>query len=1007
MPLITEFLNGGLVTVRHSALLFPGELQRATDCVYRDKNPSIQRAPGRTVYNVTPLSGGLKGLVQLTFDQNTDQLIAWPQGNGTTSNLYKSDFTALTGTFSVITGPGTIANCITINLNATVTAPAGSFLNMLVGVKVSGPGISAGTYILTVNSDTQITLSQAATASATVTLIFDAGIALSMSDTGKELLDIVQWQSTFFVLPRVGTVNRLFWKQFSGTNAPETLIMRPAGLQPISNAPTVSVQAGPAWSATLGIGYYWFLITEILLSDNSNINDVEAGYVANGGQAVVVSITDVSNQFVRITFPIITNDGTNGKNRATNWGVYMSFIGPGKAAYPDPTNMPPAATFKRIAKPSIENTSLDIKFTNTYQDYLLPTVTGAGPDALPQFTNPSGFTTIGGVFAFGTSGSGQSEENALSSFGFLTGAPWNTYTVTGIEVKVVSRSPGLGTQAGYWIWLDQGPGATSSNRNFGASTYWFFYPKIWGGQFEKWGISWTPVQIGTLRVIIQKSYTASNQELDVDYVAVRVYYTGASAADGSINLDGPPYQVVTYRSQIGTTVSDPANFIIPSASTGDIFQGSLVLNDVTNPSTLRYSIAGAPESFPAPYKIVFDSKNKDIITYIRRIGQILLVGMRDSIKRVNYLPTEVDADFGKGIAHEDIVVDHGIVGPLAATLFDLKGSGVVCGYVSYNGFNYTDGVSTRPFNLDIKIEDLVNTDALFTSILRVYPREKWLVFYYCPKNAAGTHTKNTRAIVFSYSADKIKNGTFLPVTGPLSISARSAASAKLGGVPYLLTGHQTNGTVYIEDNGIIQPSTYQVHDENDILASAPIAPSIITRKIYPAGYDQDTQVQRTYILYDALGTYTQIPCTLVSGSADISSNHFFGQMLIGTFVKGVGIPPQTIVESIFSDSVITLSQPVEFTGDVTLVFDDGTISIGVRGSGISEPVTLIDTKYFSTLTGDLLVSDQNWSKQGIELQIEKVFISDDISVDLNQDMRIYNFSYLASDAGTEMNRANS
>src|SRR5688572_19730938 len=101
MTSVTEFFNGGLVTARHPALLNPGELQRTDDCVYREKSTAIHRAPGRTVYNSTPLSAGTKGLAYLSFDQNTDQLIAWPAGNGTTSYLYKSAFTGITGSFAI------------------------------------------------------------------------------------------------------------------------------------------------------------------------------------------------------------------------------------------------------------------------------------------------------------------------------------------------------------------------------------------------------------------------------------------------------------------------------------------------------------------------------------------------------------------------------------------------------------------------------------------------------------------------------------------------------------------------------------------------------------------------------------------------------------------------------------------------------------------------------------------------------------------------------------------
>src|SRR5258705_271955 len=251
---ITEFFNGGVVTARHPALLMPGEVQQADHCVYRLHDTSIQRAPGRTIYNSTPLSAGLKGLAQLTFDQRTDQLIAWPQGDGTNSFLYKSDFTAITGVFSIITGPGVVI--VNTHSNTTIDgAPAGSFTNMIVGTRITGSGIPNGT----------------------------------------------------------------------------------------------------GWSSVLGNGYYWFLVTEILTSDNPDVPDIEAGYTANEGRAVVVQITTYATQFIRITFPTIKNDGTNGTNRATHWGIYMSFITAGVAAFFDPMNILYLGAFLRIAKMTIED----------------------------------------------------------------------------------------------------------------------------------------------------------------------------------------------------------------------------------------------------------------------------------------------------------------------------------------------------------------------------------------------------------------------------------------------------------------------------------------------------------------------------------------------------------------------------------------------------------------------------------------------------------------------------
>jgi hypothetical protein len=658
--------------------------------------------------------------------------------------------------------------------------------------------------------------------------------------------------------------------------------------------------------------------------------------------------------------------------------------------------MPSAATFRRIAKVDISETSKDLKFDNDTEGPNLPTA-AAAVAGVSQFTNTAGFfdrgTNIASTFTGGAA-------NDLHTFGFPSGSPHSGYSVTGIKVSIISSIQG--NTAGYYLSLNNGA-SKFSNVVFGVSDRTTMYAKEFGHQFDTWGVAWTPSDIASLRVRIQKSYSAALQVLKIDYIEVIVYYSGAALDTGSLNLNGPPYQVVTYRSQIGTTVNDPANYIIPTASTGDIFQGSLVLNDVSSPSTLRYSIANAPESFPKPYFIKFDSKKKDIITFIRKIGQILVVGMRDSVKRVNYLPTEVDVNFGRGLAHEDIITDHGIVGPLAGTLFDLPGAGVVLAYVGYNGFYFTDGITSKPINTDIKLQDLVKSSALSTCIIRVYPREKWITFAYCPNGA--THTKNTRMIIFNYSPEKIKEGGFLPATGPISISARAMTEASISGLTYLISGHQTSGTVYVEDSGDTQATSYQVHNSADSLEDVKICPLIRTRKLYMSGYERDAREQRVYLLHDALGSsFTVGSVTTTSGSAAVSSSAGFSNVLVGMMVTGTGIPVNTIVITKTDSSNLTLSNAATASGSVTLTFDDGAISTTIRGSGISDSVTAFDTFYASTTVGDLLVQHHDNLSQGLELQIEKVVLPSGVTADLNQKMRIHNFTYLAEDGGTEMNR---
>src|SRR5689334_15188892 len=197
---MTEFLNGGVVTSRIGALLEPGELQRGDDCVYREKDPAVWRAPGRTALTSSALGTDIRGVGVLTFDGayidqfvmltlRTDGSPTWYHGVDTAYpgyKLYGTNFTAISGLapteiggqgrwFGVVTSTTleasfAVASC-TISSSTTVTAAANSFDNVIVGMVVSGTGITPGTRVSGITSGTTLTLDTAAT-NGTITITF-------------------------------------------------------------------------------------------------------------------------------------------------------------------------------------------------------------------------------------------------------------------------------------------------------------------------------------------------------------------------------------------------------------------------------------------------------------------------------------------------------------------------------------------------------------------------------------------------------------------------------------------------------------------------------------------------------------------------------------------------------------------------------------------------------------------------------------------------------------------
>jgi hypothetical protein len=488
--------------------------------------------------------------------------------------------------------------------------------------------------------------------------------------------------------------------------------------------------------------------------------------------------------------------------------------------------------------------------------------------------------------------------------------------------------------------------------------------------------------------------------MKVDAIEVAVF-TG-----NEIITNGQSFPVVTYRSQVGTTVVDPAALPAPNATTGDLFQGSVVLNDPADEGIIRYSLPGWPEYFPKPYFLKLDAnKKRDRVRLVRRVGQILVVGLQSTMKRVNYLPTELDVDPRGGLAHEDLATDHGCVGPMAACTFDPDSGGPTLAYISAKGIHATDGVTARFINTDLDWDNTVDVNNLSTCILRNYSRENWLVLFYAP--AGTSHGKNTRALIFSYDPKRIKEDGMLPAIGPFKVSARCAIEANLSGRTYLLTGHESLGKVYVEDNGVSLPGSYTVADSGGSEAAITLVPTIKTRRFYPGDLHRQAREERIYVQHTATGaTFTVTPTVVTVDSTTVTSVALFGSVTAGMYVTGDGIKPGTIVTVVGSTSSITLSQTAHTTGaSVTLTFSTGTLAISTGGQDIGVAPAVDETVYVPLHVRGVVVAHPSAMHQSLQLTFTRVLLPSGSTVNLSPRMKLGYFAYLMADAGQETNRA--
>ena len=122
---VTEYMNGGVVTARPGWMLQPGEIQRGDDCIYRDKDPAIWRAPGRVNLNFATLgaSSPVKGLKFCPFAKHDSQLLAYVGTKVYTGPANSSTFASGSMLFNEVSGAGSVAGSVS---STTFTATSRS-----------------------------------------------------------------------------------------------------------------------------------------------------------------------------------------------------------------------------------------------------------------------------------------------------------------------------------------------------------------------------------------------------------------------------------------------------------------------------------------------------------------------------------------------------------------------------------------------------------------------------------------------------------------------------------------------------------------------------------------------------------------------------------------------------------------------------------------------------------------------------------------------------------------
>lgn len=536
-----------------------------------------------------------------------------------------------------------------------------------------------------------------ATASYVTAVVGDTGtfgVLVSGIGTGTQL-EVAQFRNRYYLMngtsanaSAIGTNQVVYLSATAAGTAPS---VRQHGMLPVQAAPNITTAGGGAFALTV-TGYYEYWTTEVArITQDGAFVVLESSFDRiSGPTTVLVSATGV---VPTIQLPAVRNTPT------THWRIYRS---PKKTRATD------------VMFPS----GFMISELSTGASGHADTTAAASASGLPTVFNSSGIhfgfasassmATDNGVYASATIGAA----GALVGQGAYTfSVPAITGAVHGIAVEVqgyvsagsapVPISVGLGIRAstGDWadLWVPFGPEGTDvplaawksgqiTSTNSGSPT-----TLILGGPRDTWfpaayNFRLRDIDISANLMVVVYATTAS-RSIGIDYIKVTAYY-GAST-ESTVPFSSVVYTFGDITAQVGK------NMPPPSSSTGAVFQDSLVTNDVANPSQIRWSSPGEPESFPPTYYLDFETRENDQVRFIGVVNNRLIVGLDSSLWRVNYLPSERDATFDRGNAVEAITRNYGIVNPMGACTFSTDGTQERLAFVSNQGVHATDG-----FNLE-------------------------------------------------------------------------------------------------------------------------------------------------------------------------------------------------------------------------------------------------------------------------------------------------------------------
>ena len=776
MKFVKEELTGGLVTSKDPRNLGSGELSGGQNGWYTDLHDGLVPAPAPfKTDTIHASSGSVDGLSYLCFNNGTERVLA-------------------------------------------ETATDGFLLFSL----------------------------QAATATGVVSATADSGIDASTSP-GHTL---VSYEDKYVLLNGAARASVIR----------DDLSVRNLGLLPVTAAMSVSAASATSniWSGgATGYFDYWYTEVAELGGDPETIT-IESAYDAAGAATVLQENTADAIAVARAYIPDY-NWRVEGKlpavPRNTETTHYYVYRSEAKTLEGDPA-FPIGERIGRVPIGGIS--SSDDTVSNGY----VPFYDGLETESAywyPQVASASGLTASGAAAnditkdsttyadttTFFTGGIGSASDYIeLSGFLAPTGLSFSSVSLLnfGIKAKLDYYN------SAHYLYLYHMDVAISID---GGATYGPRIPfratiptdNAWHEVdcgFANFGlISLTPAEVTNLRVRVfpRVLFAAGSGSTNVTYGA-NFWLTGLRMSikyDGTGAVPKVPYPGIVINEGRTSTVSSRGG-LPPVANLGCIFNGTLLTNDLDMVNRIRWSFPGKIDSFPTLYYSVIETGQIDEIVGITTVNNVCVVLLKRALVRVNYLPTEDDASFGRSRIWDFINSRIGCVNKKAWTKIVTPSGSELLVFVGEDGVYATNGDSCDRYDLDLNFWGVVDAsvDMDASHILLAPEQESKNIMF----SAAGA--SSTKLVPLSHSprhmkGDRFKIGLPWALTG---ITNRSLLGFRdKHNDPYFMIG-KSDGTVVTYKAAQLRPS---------IMGQAALAMTVQTRRANYESIGQEYRVDTVYL----------------------------------------------------------------------------------------------------------------------------------------------------------------